>query len=282
MLSEVLLRNDRETAEITQPAVVPQTSPEEQAAECRARAAIYRLLAAVFVEEVTPDLLQAIRSEALLAQLAEVGIRFDDDFTAAPDAALLEALAAEYTALFACTGGFPPVESVRLYGLFQQEPAFQVAETYRQHGFVLKKGKFATFPDQLGVELSFVAELLERAADALENGDVATQRKLEKTIKRFWAQHLGLWVRGYGRLVQRAAAHSFYREMGRFLTGFAEEEIAAMGLKVEDRDQGKLEVEKIPGKVEFNPDEPICNACVGSMAAAKGQGATVSVLHDLR
>ncbi|WP_126443659.1 TorD/DmsD family molecular chaperone [Sulfuricystis multivorans] len=255
-------------------------SPAETAAECRARASIYRLLAGVFVEEVSPSFLTALRQEELLAQLEVSGIRFDDDFLRTPADELIDALAVEYTALFASSGGFPPVESARLFGLLRQEPAFQAEATYRRLGFALQSGKHPVFPDQLGVELTFVAELLERSAAALDRGDLAAQRKLDKEIKRFWAQHLGRWVRGYARLIQRAAAHSFYREMARFLEGFATEEIQTMGLKVEDADQGRLVVPKAEVKVEFNPDEPVCNACVGEAVAHKQ--VKVQPLQDLR
>lgn len=259
----------------------PRPKPEEQAAECRARAAMYRILSGVFAEEVSAEFLRALRDETLLAQLTEVGLCFDDDFLTPSEQELLDALAVEYTALFASTGGFPPIESVRLHGLLQQEPAFQVEGIYRTYGFIVKPGRFTTFPDHLGVELLFVAELLERCAEALDAGEQTTARKLEKAVKRFWAQHLGRWVRGYGRLIQRAAGHSFYREMARLLTLFAEEELAAMGLSVEDRDQGKLIVPIEAAKVAFNPEEPVCNACEVGAATPYREGA-VSVLQDLR
>ncbi|MCX7148983.1 MAG: molecular chaperone TorD family protein, partial [Rhodocyclales bacterium] len=118
------------------------------------------------------------------------------------------------------------------------------------------------FADQLGIELMFVAELLERGANALEQGDAVTHRRLEKEIKRFWTQHLGRWVRGYSRLIERTAEHSFYREMARFLGGFAAEEIEAMNLRIEDTDQARLEVPKSEVRVEFNPNEPVCNGCM--------------------
>lgn len=255
-------------------------SPAETAAECRARASLYRLLAGAFVEEISPSFLAALRQDELLAQLAETGIRFDADFTATPDDELLEALAVEYTALFACSGGFPPVESARLFGLLKQEPAFQAMETYHRFGFTLQSGQHEVFPDQLGIELLFVAELLERGASALDEEDLATQRKLDKEVKRFWAQHLGRWVRGYASLIEHAAAHSFYREMARFLHGFADEEIAAMGLRLEDADQGRRVVPKAEVKVEFDPDEPVCNGCVSEAIAQKK--ITVQPLHDLR
>lgn len=248
--------------------------------DCLARASIYRLLAGVFVEEPSRELLAALRDEALLGQLSEAGVRFAPDFLASGLGELAETLACEYATLFASSGGFPPVESVRLTGRFKQEPNFKVSQIYRQAGFTLNKGRFEVFADQLGVELLFVAELLERCAAALGADQLADYRRLEKDIKRFWTQHLGLWVRGYSRLIGRASNHSFFREMAKFLGGFAEEEIAAMGLKrLEDLDMGRVVVPKSEIKVDFNPDEPVCGGCPPPTDKPAGG---VHKLHDLR
>jgi TorA maturation chaperone TorD len=250
--------------------------------ECLARASVYRMLAGVFAEEPGPRFLAELRNGQLLADLARAGVRFDADFLAADLPALSDTLACEYATLFAASGGFPPVESVRLTGRYKQDPEFQVAATYRRLGFAVQKGRFEVFADQLGVELGFVAALLERCSTALEAGDEALFRSLDKEVRRFWTLHLGRWVRGYSRLVERAAQHSFYREMARFLHGFAEEEIAAMDLKrVEDLDQGRAVVPKGEIKLEFDPNEPVCGACPsGPAAGAPTTG--VHALHDLR
>ena len=234
----------------------------ETAADCRSRAGLYRLLSGVFVEEPTVELIEALRTPVVLAELADAGLRFDADFLTTPQDALLEALAIEYTTQFAASGGFPPVESVRLTGRYKQQPNFDTMQTYKRLDFVLSPGRFEVFADQLGIELMFVAELLERGANALEQGDAGMHRRLEKEIKRFWTQHLGRWVRGYSRLIERTAEHSFYREMARFLGGFAAEEIVAMSLRIEDTDQARLEVPKDEIRVEFNPNEPVCNGCM--------------------
>jgi TorA maturation chaperone TorD len=248
--------------------------------ECLARARVYRLLSGVFVEEPGPAFVAALREPQSLADLTEAGLRFDGDFLdAAPDA-LNEALACEYTALFIATGGFPPVESARLTGRYKQDPYFQVLAAYRRAGFALGRGRFEVFPDQLGVELMYLAELLERSAAAVDAGDAVLYRKLEREIKRFWSLHIGRWVRGYCQLIAQTAHHSFYREMARFLHGFAEEEIAALELKrLEDLDQGRAVVPKSEIKLEFNPDEPVCGACPSGRAEGQAQ---VQPLHDLR
>ncbi|UCH47201.1 MAG: molecular chaperone TorD family protein [Betaproteobacteria bacterium] len=252
---------------------------DERVAECRARATVYRLLSGAFIEEASVDFLNALRTPDTLAQFAEAGLRFDSDFLQAPVADLAEALSVEYATQFAASGGFPPVESVRLFGRYKQEPNFQTMRTYQRHAFALRPGRHEVFADQLGVELLFVAELLDRVAAALVDGDEATARKLDKEIKRFWVQHLGRWVRGYAGLIESASQHSFYREMARFLGGFADEEIATMGLAVDDADQSKLVVPKVDVKVEFDPNEPVCNGCVGDAIARQDN---VQALHDLR
>lgn len=244
---------------------IPVAEPVEVTQEdCMARAGICRLLAGVFVEEPGREFIDALRSGDSLSSLAEAGLRFDADFTETDAPSLLDALSIEYTTLFAASGGFPPVESVRLTGRYQQEPHFAVKETYKRAGFALRKGRFFVFEDQLGVELTFIAELLDRCAAALAAGDTPEYRRQERELKRFWTVHLGKWVRGYARLIERAAEHSFYREMARLLGEFAEAEIAALRLRIDDQDKGKPVVPKSEIKVEFNPDEPVCGACPGS------------------
>lgn len=256
-------------------------------AECLARANLYRILAGVFVEEPSTNFLAALCQPGLLQALGDAGIAFDSDFLTSDLATLSEALACEYATLFASSGGFPPIESVRLTGRFKQDPHFQVMQIYQRMGFQQVKGRFEVFPDQLGIELMFVAELLERCAMALAQQDMLTYKRIEKEIKRFWTLHLGRWVRGYSGLIERASSHSFYRQMACFLGGFANEEIAAMGLThLDDLDQGQLEVPKSEIKLEFNPDEPVCGECP-SGPRERGAGPTaarvipISPLQDL-
>lgn len=283
MLKALLAIDDDEIAK----EAAVELSVEDLRAECRARVDVYRLLGGVFVEEPSPAFLTALRSPRACQQFAEAGLSFDADFTEASLDTLVEMLAGEYTTLFANAGGFPPVESARLTGRYKQDPHFEISEIYRHFGFALSKGRFEVFPDQLGVELMFVAEMLERAATALDARNEAEGRRqyrwLEREIKRFWTLHLGRWVRGYSRLIERAAEHSFYREMARLLGGFAAEEIAAMGLRIEDADQGQVAVPKADVRVEFNPIEPVCNACGPAEAAGRGaDSGKMQRLHDLR
>lgn len=282
---KTLLAIDDDDAVVVDPRTPPPRPIAEMRAELRAeydaRANLCRLLAGVFVEEADAAFIRALRRPEVLDSLAAAGVCFEADFLDAEESALVERLACEYTTLFAASGGFPPVESVRLTGRYKQDPHFQVAQDYAKWGFVVGKGRFELFPDQLGVELMFVAELLERCSAAMAAGDDVLARRIERDLKRFWTQHLARWVRGYARLIEQVAEHSFYRGMAGFLHGFASEEIAAMGLRTDDEDHARAVVPKSEIRVEFNPDEPVCNGC--ESAPVKPQrAANVHTLHDLR
>lgn len=240
-------------AAVQEPADLPETLAW--------RIPMYRLLSAVFFEEPEPRFLEALRAPESLESLAEAGLAFDADFLAPDAAALAERLATEYASMFASSGGFPPIESARLTGRLKQEPYFDVTQTYARFGFRVAAGRFFVFEDQLGAELAFVAELLARAQVAHARDDADEYRRLGKEVKRFWTVHLGKWVRGYARLVQRAAEHSFYREMAKLLEAFAQEEIALLGLRIAEEEGGLAVVPKREIKVDFNPDEPVCGAC---------------------
>ncbi len=241
--------------------VEAELSNGELVAECRARANVYRLLAGVFLEEPSTDYLRALRSPDVMSSLRDMGVVFSSDFSEAPLENLKETLACEYAVLFVVAGGCPPVESIRLTGRYQQQPFFEVRDFYKKNGFEICPSGFAVFDDQLGVELTFMAEMLERAAAKLEAGDEVAYTRFLKEIKRFWALHLGKWVRGYATLLERASEHSFFRQMAELLGNFAEWELELLGVKVDDLDGGKLKVPKAEIEYEFNPDEPVCNAC---------------------
>lgn len=228
------------TTETTTAETVVEITPEE----CTARAGFYRLIAGAFVEEPTRAYLEALRSEASLGALAELGVAFDADVRDTPIERLEHDLACEYTAMFASSGGFPPVESVRRQGGFQQQAHTEICEVYRRNGFTVVPARFHVFEDNLGTELQFAAALLDRMGAALTAGDGAAARAAEKELKRFWALHLGLWVRGYASLVAKASEHSFYREMARLLRAFAESELETLGVNVLDEDGGRYKAPK--------------------------------------
>lgn len=237
--------------------------------ELRARASFYQLLAGAFAEEPRREYLDNLRAPETLATLNEMGVQFDADFTDISLTELEDALSCEYSCLFVVSGGLPPLESVRLTGRLKQAPYNEAVATYKRCGFDLLPLKFPIFEDHLGAELLFVAALLESQATALESGKTDVAKRLDREAKRFWAMHLGRWVRGFSDLLERAAMHSFYREMARMLSAFAEEEMAILKVRVDDVDGGREIVPKSEIPIELNPDESVCNACEHGQKTAK-------------
>jgi TorA maturation chaperone TorD len=217
---------------------------DNKVAELRARAGWYRLLAGVFAEEPKAEFLRELRSDNCRSAMADLGVTFDEDFIKSEEADLLETLACEYTMLFVAPGGFPPVESVRLQGGFRQSANSEVKRLYAAEGFIVRTDGFVTFDDHLAVEMGFVAVMLERQADALGRNDAVEAQRLDKGVKRFWVQHLGKWVRGFSTLLEEAAEHSFYREMGILLNAFASAELELLELEVADGDGGRSRAPK--------------------------------------
>ena len=164
---------------------LPRSPTRSAREECRARAQLFRLLAGAFAEEPGRDYLQALRQPGSLASLAEAGLSFDADFLTPPLEQLVDELACEFATLLAAPGGCPPVESARLTGRYQQQPYFEVKQAYREAGFEVQRGRFEVFDDALGVELLFVAALLDRAATAQEQGDrsgAGARRKVAQAL----------------------------------------------------------------------------------------------------
>jgi len=210
----------------------------------RSRAVWYRLIAGAFIEEPSKEYIEALRNLDCIDMLSEHGVSFDDDFLASDACELNEDLACEYTSLFASSGGFPPIESVRMEGGYQQQSMSDVKGDYRSEGFVVGKGKFHLFDDQLGVELEFLASLIERQADAIEKNDADEAKRLNRSIRRFWVKHPGRWVRGFGELIAEASEHSFYREMAVLLKVFADAELLLLGINMDDDDGGHYRLPK--------------------------------------
>ena len=63
-------------------------------------------------------------------------------------------------------------------------------------------------------------------------------------------------MRGYATLLERVTVHSFYREMARLLRDFAVEELALLGVRVDDLDGGRESVPKSEIALMFNPEDP--------------------------
>lgn len=125
-----------------------------------------------------------------------------------------EDLQVDYTRLFIGPGKVlaPPWESVyfgKNRSLFQQE-TLQVRLWYRRFG--LESEKLHKEPDDhIGMELSFIANLSQRALRALEEKDETRFLKLLQAQRQFIAEHPLKWVSSWCSLVEEHSRTDFYR-----------------------------------------------------------------------
>jgi TorA maturation chaperone TorD len=183
-----------------------------------ARSRAYALLARLFRDGLTADLLPAVAAVPALTDALPRA--FDADEAAADHYQLL------HLDVPPCAGLFldaPPV----LGG-----PAARAAQHhYRQAGLAPETGPES--PDHLGRELAFLAFLTGAEADALEDGLPAEAARLQPLQRRFLGSHLLWWLPA----VEQALAQGppFYQRLARLTRDLALDHLAALGHAPESR-----------------------------------------------
>ena len=202
----------------------------EEIAEGRSR--IYFMLSRVFLKEVSRDFLKSMREKGFVEYLRGLGVDLGEDFVKGDEEDLLEELASEYTQLFIAPAGASPYESVWLKGLLMQEPAAEALAFYKRCGFELPED-FKSFPDQIGVELSFLGHLTAEEAKAWKEGNEKLATEILKLEKEFLKKHLKRWAFKFCECVMAITKLPFYREMARLTKEFLKGEMEDMGIELD-------------------------------------------------
>ena len=169
------------------------------------QAAGLQVIAKLLLRVPSPDEIEALRTSGLPLPLP-------------PD---LDALARDYTRLF---GGLlpgyglePPFESVwrgerRVMGEATQE----VMAAYAEAGGQLTEAAGLP-PDHVGLELSFLAYLMQSRDEALEQGDAEAAQKAAAAEEAFLADHVLQWVPDLCQAVEAADPEGFYGTLAALL-----------------------------------------------------------------
>lgn len=195
-------------------------------AELMSARSLYLLLGRVFLSEVDRDFYSLLRSEEMSRALEPLRAGLGEDGGA--DEEILERLAVEYSALFIQPGSFPPYESVFKNGRHLAEPADQVEIIYQISGFDYRGKWPSLFPDHLGLELNFVASLLDSQIKALEKGRMEDAKRLEGARAEFMKKHLCQWGPQYLEKIARMTCDPFYNPFVNFALVFLESEAEAI------------------------------------------------------
>lgn len=179
----------------------------------------YRFFGWLFHNEPTELSLQTLREQDLLGQWplpddrpeTSEGLSLLRNFLNRPKEEPLQAIRREYTELF--IGPDHPLvlwESVwttrdkLLFG----EPTFAVRASYARHGVVTSN---AEPDDHIALEMSFLGELLARAALALDERNLSGGESLILEACDFWRAHLAKWAGLFLQDLRERAKSDFYR-----------------------------------------------------------------------
>ena len=192
------------------------------------RSNIYGLLATIYRQEMTTDLLKQIKDPSMLGVLSTLGIKLNNGFLKKPEHELLEDLAVEYARLFVGPGKhISPHESVHhkkegvQSGQLWGELTAEVKSIIESSGLEYKS-EYKGLPDHISVELEFMQQVILREAQAGQEDDDKTALLCREHEKKFVDEHLFCWIPDFCEKVIEAAELSFYREMARLTHRFIE------------------------------------------------------------
>ena len=191
-------------------------------AELMSARSLYLLLGRVFLKEVDKEFYSLLRSEEMIRALEPLQAGLGGD--GGGDEEVLERLAVEYSALFIQPGSFPPYESIFKKGRHLAEPADQVEIIYQLNGFNYRSQWPSLFPDHLGLELNFVASLLDSQIKSLEKGLADDAKRLEDVRAEFMKKHLCQWGPQYMEKIAEATTDPFYNPLVNLARSFLESE----------------------------------------------------------
>jgi putative dimethyl sulfoxide reductase chaperone len=208
-----------ETVPVTAGKDIGPAHPDIAESRCR----VYRLFSSLLMKEVDPGMLAALKGDGMAEALGELAPGIKDILDSDEPEKQQDDLAEEYAALFIVPGGIPPYESVRLHGLMNQKPAWEVEEFYRRCGLVVKEG-CRILPDHLGMELEFMGYLAEKEGDAQQCRDEREFAKWSGFQKEFFQGHIDPWAFDFLRDLQRLAFHPFYKGLASLIVQFLDTE----------------------------------------------------------
>ena len=205
-----------------------QTKKHSSAPLADFRSTIYGLLAAIYRQEVSSDLLQQIKDPQFLGVLTQLGIELNNGFFKKPEKELLDALAVEYARLFLGPGKhISPHESVHhkkegtQSGQLWGESTAEVKKIIESSGLEYKT-EYTGLPDHISVELEFMQQVILREDQAWQDNEKETALLCQENEKKFVDDHLFRWVPDFCEKVATEADLPFYREMARLTRAFIE------------------------------------------------------------
>jgi putative dimethyl sulfoxide reductase chaperone len=207
---------------------VGKAEVQENRTAARQRSNIYGLLAALYRQEMTSELLGQIKDPQIMGVLSDFGSEGMRDLMEKPEKAVLEELAMEYARLFLGPGKhISPHESIhhrRDDGQFGQ---LWGASTVEVKKFISATGldyspDYNGLPDHIAVEFEFMQQVALEEEQAWEEPVKDKALFCQSIQKRFVDEHLIRWIPTFCEKVIKETDLPFYRELAELTENFIE------------------------------------------------------------
>ncbi|MDF1592046.1 MAG: molecular chaperone TorD family protein [Desulfobacterales bacterium] len=192
------------------------------------RGNVYGLLATVFGQEISSDLLHQIKDPRFLGVLSGLGIEFKGDFFEKPDEDLIEELAVEFTRLFLGPGKhISPHESIHheredgQWGKLWGQSTVDAKKFIESAGFDYKS-EYKGLPDHISVELEFMQQVALSEAKAWQDQDKEKALYCLQIERKFIEEHLSRWVPAFCKKVMQDTESHFYKGVAELAQKFIE------------------------------------------------------------
>ena len=208
---------------------------QERLALLESRELTYSILSSSFLNPPQQNLIDTFSTENLFKafpvqidtanfnEALEQLIDWADQVAQQNEEEVLSRLKQDYNRLFVGPGHLlaPPWESVYLTEekLTFGPPTLEVREFMRRHGLEFKQKNSAP-DDHIGLEMEFMAELVHRQYEALEQGQEEQVRWLAEEQLRFLQEHLLKWVDLFTTDVIAHSKNNYYQGMARLAVEF--------------------------------------------------------------
>jgi TorA maturation chaperone TorD len=197
-----------------------KTSDQDLKEILSSRSASYAFLARVYRQELTVEVLKTLVATAASRENSDAGEgdRVLNTYLRGLHNADLKKvesdLAAEYAALFLNASRQPvhPFESVYTSeeGLLMQRARDEVLQEYRRAGLE-RIQEFKEPEDHIALEFEFMSNLCNKTLNALQAQDRTAARESLEWQKRFFDEHLSVWIPRFCKDLARLAQSDFYR-----------------------------------------------------------------------
>lgn len=212
--------------------LMEQELREDIAASCEARISFCRFLASLFLLELTQEQIDTLATCRVPKSDSEIGQGYAliKEYLRHRDSGTRQELAVDYARVFLGAGNYdkitaPPYESVFTSenNLLMQEARDGAVAFYRREGVSLPQDN-TTPEDHLGYELEFMAILIEKFSQELNETNMAEAQRLLQAQEEFFSQHLENWLPTFSLAIDKHAKTDFYRGVACLVRGYIQTE----------------------------------------------------------